>query len=115
MIGEEVKNIRRNNELNKILPKLQNNIRDKQFINNFNSKTRMIYCIDDKKLDTILGKNNIIIIDYNHSEYFYKYKIIKKGYITIRDLLHDMMNQNFYLDEEIEQDHIFIEGIDYQT
>ena len=78
LIGEEVKKIRRIEELKKILPPLQNNIRDKQFINKFNEKTRMMYCINDQKLDCIFGKDELLVIDYNNCEYKYKFKIKKK-------------------------------------
>jgi len=112
LIGEEVKKIRRIEELKKILPPLQNNIRDKQFINKFNEKTRMMYCINDQKLDCIFGKDELLVIDYNNCEYKYKFKIKKKGYITIRDILNTMMKQNFYLDnEQYHDDHLFIERI----
>ena len=112
LIGEEVKKIRRIEELKKILPPLQNNIRDKQFINKFNEKTRMMYCINDQKLDYIFGKDELLVIDYNNCEYKYKFKIKKKGYITIRDILNTMMKQNFYLDnEQYHDDHLFIERI----
>ena len=113
MIGEEVKRIRRLEELKKILPLLQNNIRDKQFINKFNKKTRMMYCIEDQKLDCIFGNDELFVIDYNNYDHPYTFKINKKGNITIRDILKTMMNKNFYLDkEQYHDDHLFIEGIE---
>jgi hypothetical protein len=112
LIGEEVNNIRRINKLKKIIPKYQNIIRDKQLINKFDSISIYYYCMELYNLSFILGKNKIVIQDYNNDYNKYQFCIIKEGNITIRDVIKKMSNITFYKNRYISSNHIFLEGFD---
>jgi len=112
LIGEEVKKIRRIEELKKTVIFLQRIIRDKQFIKNFEKKTNLKYAIHNydniKLLYKIFGYNKLVVLDRcNYDDIITcKFVIKKNGFITGRDILIEMTKYDYFKNKHIQDDHI---------
>lgn len=92
-------------------------------INKFEYYTKFHYCIYED-IDTILGKDNLIIFDdrknlkcYNFLEHNQKYNYlwIQKNEIKIKDIIISMTNDLFYKDLSYNNEYIFLEGFEKIT
>jgi len=93
-------------------------------IKTFEINTNYYYC-GDNDIDTIMGKNNIIIYDnrkkikyyndlYHEQQYNYLH-ISKLGDITLKDIIVKMSVCPFYIDPFINNEYVFLEGFDKIT
>jgi hypothetical protein len=111
LIGEEVKQIRRNEELKKPVILLQQIIRGKKFIKNFEKKTNLIMNMitsDIKFLYKIYGYNRLLVIDRcNYDDIITcKFVIKKNGFIIGRDILNEMIKYKYFKNKHIHDDNI---------
>ena len=90
-------------------------------IKEFENNTNIYYCIYED-INTVIGKNNIIIYDdrkkiigyddlYHEQKYNYLH-VNKIGNITIKDIILKMSKYYFYIDSFINNEYIFLEGFD---
>ena len=93
-------------------------------INKFEYYTRFHYCVYED-IETIIGKNNLIIFDdrkylkyYNYLDHCQKYNylhVFKKNEIKIKDIIISMTKDPYYKDLSFENEYIFLEGFEKMT